>query len=71
MEREARAAALARALEAVMDRLATDAIARDPSRFRPVLRGREGMGGVYQGWRHLGAWLRGRRFDPRHDPEAG
>ncbi|WP_187830418.1 lysophospholipid acyltransferase family protein [Siccirubricoccus phaeus] len=70
MDRVAREAALARALEAVMDRLATDAMARDPSRFLPVLRGRAGMGGVYQVWRRLGALVRGRRFDPRHDPRA-
>jgi 1-acyl-sn-glycerol-3-phosphate acyltransferase len=68
MNRETRAAALARALEATMDRLAADAIARDPSRFRPLLRGRDGMGGVYQFWRRLGALRRGERFDPRHDP---
>jgi 1-acyl-sn-glycerol-3-phosphate acyltransferase len=71
MDREARAAALAGALEATMDRLAADAIARDPARFRPVLRGREGMGGVYQLWRRLGALARGQCFDPRHDPGAG
>jgi hypothetical protein len=69
--REARAAQLAAALEASMDRLAGDALSRDPSRFETLLRGREGMGGVWQGWRHLGAALRGRRFDPRHDPGAG
>lgn len=71
MDRDARAAALVGALEATMDRLAADAIARDPARFRPVLRGREGMGGTYQLWRRLGALARGRRFDPRHDPGGG
>ncbi|MEN0076312.1 MAG: lysophospholipid acyltransferase family protein [Paracraurococcus sp.] len=69
--REARAESLARALEATMDRLAGDAMARDPARFQPLLRGRAGMGGLYQHWRHAGALLRGRRFDPRHDPSAG
>lgn len=71
MDRAARAEALARALEAAMDRLAADAMARDPARFRFVLRGREGMGGVWQGWRRLQAALRGVPFDPRHDPSAG
>jgi 1-acyl-sn-glycerol-3-phosphate acyltransferase len=66
--RESRAATLAAALEAAMDRLAADAIARDPARFETLLRGREGMGGIWQHWRRLGALLRGRRFDPRHDP---
>lgn len=69
-DREARPARLAAALEATMDRLAQDAIARDPSRFKDLLRGTEGMGGIYQLWRRLGAALRGRRFDPRHDPRA-
>ena len=71
LDRDRRAAHLAEALAAVMDRLAGDAIARDPARFRPVLRGRAGMGGIYQGWRHVQALLRGERFDPRHDPRAG
>jgi 1-acyl-sn-glycerol-3-phosphate acyltransferase len=69
--RASRAAAMAAALEATMDRLAADAIARDPARFETLLRGQEGMGGVYQGWSHLRAALRGRRFDPRHDPGVG
>lgn len=67
LDREARAAALARALEATMDRLAADGIARDPARFRTVLEGREGMGGIWQAWRRTNATLRGERFDPRHD----
>lgn len=71
LDRDARAGALARGLEAAMDRLAEDAIARDPSRFRPVLRGREGMGGIYERWRRLQAVARGRPFDPRHDPSVG
>ena len=71
MDRPARAAALAGALEATMDRLAGDAIARDPERFRPVLQGQNGMGGIYQGWRRARALLRGEQFDPRHDPRAG
>jgi 1-acyl-sn-glycerol-3-phosphate acyltransferase len=71
MDREARGAALAAALESTMDRLAVDAIARDPARFHAVLRGREGMGGIYQRWRHLRAVLQGRPFDPRHDPSLG
>lgn len=71
LDRPQRAAALARALEGTMDRLAGDAIARDPDRFRPVLRGQNGMGGIYQGWRRARAILRGEEFDPRHDPRAG
>ncbi|MCK8785459.1 lysophospholipid acyltransferase family protein [Roseomonas sp. NAR14] len=70
MDRQTRAAYLAGALEDAMDRLAEDAISRDAARFDTVLAGREGMGGIYQGWRRLRAWLGGERFDPRHDPGA-
>jgi 1-acyl-sn-glycerol-3-phosphate acyltransferase len=68
MDREARGAALSAALAATMDRLAADAIARDPARCVTLLRGREGMGGIFDLWRRVVAALRGRRFDPRHDP---
>ncbi|MDJ0386884.1 lysophospholipid acyltransferase family protein [Roseomonas sp. E05] len=67
MPREARAEALATALAGVMDRLAGEAIRREPARFRVVEQGKEGMGGIYDRWRHLRARLAGRRFDPRHE----
>ncbi|TCH98873.1 glycerol acyltransferase [Roseococcus sp. SYP-B2431] len=51
------------AMTATMDRLAADAISRDPARFRVMLEGRRGMGGLY------GLWQR-RRFAPDHDPRA-
>jgi len=66
--RKARAAHLVAALTETMDRLAGEAMRRDPARFRVIVQGREGMGGLYQGWRRLRAALRGERFDPRHDP---
>ena len=71
--REARLGTLSAALAATMDRLATDAMARDPARFVTLLRGAEGMGGVWQGWRRLRSLVRGEPFDARHDPreEAG
>jgi 1-acyl-sn-glycerol-3-phosphate acyltransferase len=73
LPRDARGPALSAALAATMDRLALDAIARDPARFETLLRGPEGMGGVWQLWRRIRTTLRGDRFDPRHDPrqEAG
>lgn len=67
LDREARVAALSDALAATMDRLAEDAIARDPARFEMLHRGREGMGGIYDLWRRMRAALRGERFDVRHD----
>jgi 1-acyl-sn-glycerol-3-phosphate acyltransferase len=67
IDRDARAAFFADRLAATCDRLAEDAIARDPDRFATLVQGREGMGGVYQMWRRIRAALRGERFDPRHD----
>jgi 1-acyl-sn-glycerol-3-phosphate acyltransferase len=68
--REARTAMLSDALAAVMEKLSADAIARDPAAFQILVQGREGMGGIYQGWRRAKALLRGERFDPRHDQRA-
>ena len=66
LDREARETAIRDALTATMDRLAADAMARDPARFATVAEGAEGMGGIYETWRRAVAALRGRRFDPRH-----
>ena len=68
--REARTALFADALAGVMEKLSADAIARDPTAFQTLVQGREGMGGIYQGWRRSLALLRGQRFDPRHDSRA-
>ena len=54
------------ALAATMDALAAQAIARDPSPFRDLLRGRAGVGGVYDAWRRTKALARGERFSPEH-----
>ncbi|HZF75600.1 MAG TPA: lysophospholipid acyltransferase family protein [Acetobacteraceae bacterium] len=70
LDRDARAARLSAALAATMDRLAEDAISRDPARFETLVQGQQGMGGIYQGWRRLRALLGGERFDPRHDTSA-
>ena len=65
-DRDSRAVLMSKALAGTMDRLAADAISRDPARFRTLLDGRNGMGGVYGGWQYLRALLRGERPDPRH-----
>ncbi len=62
---------LEHALEATQDRLAAAAIGRDPGAFVPVVSGRAGVGGIYDLIRRLGSWLRGRPFDPAHDPGEG
>jgi 1-acyl-sn-glycerol-3-phosphate acyltransferase len=59
-------AQLEQALGSVMDELAADAIARDPGRFDVLLRGRVGIGGLYDVWRAALARLAGRRFSAAH-----
>jgi 1-acyl-sn-glycerol-3-phosphate acyltransferase len=54
------------ALTAAMDALAADACSRDAARFITLLEGRVGVGGVYDAWRRLDAWRRGRPFDASH-----
>ncbi|WP_426954887.1 lysophospholipid acyltransferase family protein [Muricoccus radiodurans] len=68
MDRDAREAAIRAALTVTMDRLAEEAISRDPARFTVVAEGAAGMGGFYDLWRRVTAAMRGRRFDPRHAP---
>ncbi len=54
-------------LAVTMDRLAQDAISRDPGRFETLLTGsRVGVGGVYDLWRRFKAWRQGEHFDPAH-----
>lgn len=59
------------ALTETMDRLADDALAREPARFETVLQGSAGLFGIYDAWRRAGATLRGERYRPGHMPEAG
>jgi 1-acyl-sn-glycerol-3-phosphate acyltransferase len=57
-------------LTETLDRLGADVAARDPDRFRLVLEGRSGVGGLYDAWRRLASVWRGRRFDPSHEGRA-
>ncbi len=61
---------LEHALTTTMDGLAATSMTRDPSRFRPLLRGGVGIGGIYDSWRWLRATAAGRRFDPSHEGEV-
>jgi 1-acyl-sn-glycerol-3-phosphate acyltransferase len=70
LEREPRTEAIRAAHTAVMDRLAEDAISRDPARFTIAVQGRQGMGGLYGAVQYARALLRGQRHDPRHDSRA-
>ena len=69
LPRPERLARLEAELTGVMDRLAADALTRDPGRFDSLLEGRPGIGGVYDSWRRAKALLRGQRFDPAHKGE--
>ena len=55
------------ALTANLDALNAETIRRDPAAFAELLTGKTGVGGVYDLWRRLKAWARGRRFDPSHE----
>lgn len=66
LPRGERLARLEGALTETLDRLGVDVMSREPGRFRPLLAGRKGVGGIYDLWRAGAARLRGRRFDPAH-----
>lgn len=53
-------------LTQTQDALAADAQQRDPRRFRELLRGAAGVGGVYDRWRAFKAGWRGETFQPEH-----
>ena len=55
------------ALSQTMEQVAKEVIDRNPARFRSILRGSSGVGGIYDGWRRLRACSRGRRFDASHE----
>jgi diapolycopene oxygenase len=57
-------------LTAVQDALSDDALRRDPQRFEVLLGGKSGVGGVYDCWRRLRAWLRRERFQAAHAAEG-
>nr|WP_321984358.1 lysophospholipid acyltransferase family protein [uncultured Lichenicoccus sp.] len=63
-------ARLQAALSDEMDALALDAMSRDRSRFRRVLRGRAGASLPYDLYRRIRALLAGRTFSPAHEEEA-
>jgi 1-acyl-sn-glycerol-3-phosphate acyltransferase len=56
-------------LTETMDALAEESRARDPRLFRTLVRGRVGVGAVYDLGRRLAALVRGRPFHPAHGSE--
>jgi hypothetical protein len=56
-------------LEATQERLAQAACRRDRQAFAVLLRGRSGVGGVYDLWRALRARLHGEPFHKAHGRE--
>jgi 1-acyl-sn-glycerol-3-phosphate acyltransferase len=54
------------ALTSTQDALAADALRRDAAAFDVLVGGSAGIGGVYDLWRRLKAWLRGERFRAAH-----
>jgi 1-acyl-sn-glycerol-3-phosphate acyltransferase len=58
------------ALTATLDRLSADVRSRDSDRFQPLIEGRAGIGGIYDGWRRLRSTMQGRTFDPSHEGGA-
>ena len=71
MPRPDRLARMEADLAATLDRLGADIISREPERFRAVVAGAKGVGGVYDVWRRVAAALRGRRFEPGHRASDG
>jgi 1-acyl-sn-glycerol-3-phosphate acyltransferase len=70
LSRAARLERLEQELTGTLDRLSADVAARDPARFRAVIEGRAGVGGLYDAWRRMIATLRGRSFDASHEGHA-
>lgn len=58
---------LGRDLSRTMDALAIDGMSRDPRRFKPLVQGHAGVGGVYDIWRRARASLRGEKAQLAHE----
>lgn len=57
-------------LTRTLDELSRETMSRDPARFTTLVSGKAGVGGVYDFWRRMKAWISGRLFDPEHDSSA-
>ncbi len=64
-------AALEASLTATMDALAAESTARNPAAFIKVFSGTAGVGGPYDAWRWLRAFVLRQDFSARHQPGPG
>jgi 1-acyl-sn-glycerol-3-phosphate acyltransferase len=55
------------ALTNSMDELSLEVQRRDAEQFETLIGGSSGVGGLYDGFRRTLSWLRGKRFDARHE----
>ncbi len=67
--RDQRTQVLESCLGRTQSALAQLAIARQPNAFSTLGTGRAGIGGAYDSWRRLAAWIRGRQFRERHEEQ--
>jgi hypothetical protein len=61
-------ATLEASLTNAMDALAAESSARDPAAFEKLFSGSAGVGGIYDVWRRLRAFLLRQEFSVRHQP---
>jgi 1-acyl-sn-glycerol-3-phosphate acyltransferase len=57
-------------LTTTLDVLNQEVQSRDPSKFRIMIDGQSGIGGPYDWFRRSFAWLRGKRFESRHETKV-
>jgi len=57
-------------LAATQDALMADALIRNVAAFETLLTGNVAIGGIYDRWRKLSAWLRGEHFQAEHSTEG-
>lgn len=55
-----------RELTMTLDGLNAETMMRDPAMFTILSSGKTGVGGLYDRFRRIAFWVRGRRFDPSH-----
>lgn len=66
VDREQRTRFLEASLASTQAALAQRAIAREGAAFSTLFMGHAGIGGMYDAWRRLAAWVRGQPFHARH-----